>query len=41
VTVHFAKEEEVYLPLLDAKLDEASARVMFDAMEQAAKAAKA
>lgn len=40
VKVHFAKEEEVYLPLLDAKLDEASARAMFDAMEQAAEAAR-
>lgn len=40
VKVHFAKEEEVYLPLLDAKLDEASARAMFDAMEQAAETAK-
>ena len=41
VKVHFAKEEEVYLPLLDEKLDESAARHMFGAMEEAAKAAKA
>jgi iron-sulfur cluster repair protein YtfE (RIC family) len=36
VKVHFAKEEEIYLPLLDEKLDEAAAREMFAAMEKAA-----
>jgi iron-sulfur cluster repair protein YtfE (RIC family) len=41
VKVHFAKEEEVYLPLLDEKLDEQAARAMFEAMEAAAVAAKA
>jgi iron-sulfur cluster repair protein YtfE (RIC family) len=40
VKLHFAKEEEVYLPLLDEKLDEAEARAMFEAMEEAARAAK-
>lgn len=30
--VHFAKEEEIYLPLLDAKLTEAEATRMFEAM---------
>ncbi len=32
VKVHFAKEEEVYLPLLDAKLSAKDAREMFEAM---------
>ncbi len=41
VGVHFAKEEEVYLPLLDGKLSEAEARAMFEAMEAAAGEAKA
>jgi iron-sulfur cluster repair protein YtfE (RIC family) len=41
VKVHFAKEEEVYLPLLDAKLTPEQARQMFEAMEQAAQKAKA
>jgi iron-sulfur cluster repair protein YtfE (RIC family) len=40
VRVHFAKEEEIYLPLLDARLAPAEARAMFDAMESAAAAAK-
>ena len=40
VTVHFAKEEEVYLPLLDARLTPEEARAMFRAMEQAASEAK-
>ena len=35
VKVHFAKEEEVYLPLLDARLDEDAARAMFAAMHEA------
>jgi len=41
VHVHFAKEEEVYLPLLDAKLPPDEARAMFEAMEAAAAQAKA
>ena len=41
VTVHFAKEEEVYLPLLDAKLSAKEAHDMFEKMEAVAKEAKA
>ncbi len=41
VKVHFAKEEEVYLPLLDARLTADEAHAMFEAMEHAAHAAKA
>jgi hemerythrin-like domain-containing protein len=41
VKVHFAKEEEVYLPLLDENLTEAEAKAMFEAMEEAASEAKA
>lgn len=41
VKVHFAKEEEVYLPLLDARLTPAEAGQMFKAMEAAAEEAKA
>jgi len=41
VKVHFAKEEEVYLPLLDANLTADEARDMFEAMEAAAGEAKA
>lgn len=41
VKVHFAKEEEVYLPLLDAKLTAEEAREMFEKMEAAAREAKA
>ncbi len=41
VKVHFAKEEEVYLPLLDSNLSPAQARQMFEAMEKAAGEAKA
>lgn len=41
VKVHFAKEEEIYLPLLDAKLTEAQAREMFEHMEAVAFEAKA
>jgi hemerythrin-like domain-containing protein len=37
VKLHFAKEEEVYLPLLDARLSAEAARDMFEAMEQAGK----
>jgi iron-sulfur cluster repair protein YtfE (RIC family) len=40
VSVHFAKEEEVYLPLLDERLDESGAREMFEAMETAAAKAR-
>lgn len=40
VGVHFAKEEEVYLPLLDARLTPAEAAVMFREMETAAGEAK-
>ncbi|MBI2764473.1 MAG: hemerythrin domain-containing protein [Chloroflexi bacterium] len=36
VTVHFAKEEEVYLPILDQRLTDMEARQMFEAMEEAA-----
>ena len=41
VKVHFAKEEEIYLPLLDARLTPAEASEMFEAMEEAAGEAKA
>ncbi len=41
VQVHFAKEEEIYLPLLDARLTPAEASRMFEAMEKAAAEAKA
>ncbi|HWC01826.1 MAG TPA: hemerythrin domain-containing protein [Methylomirabilota bacterium] len=40
VKLHFAKEEDVYLPLLDARLSPEAARGMFEAMERAAKRAK-
>ena len=41
VKVHFAKEEEVYLPLLDNNLTPEEAHEMFEAMEAAAGEAKA
>lgn len=41
VKVHFAKEEEIYLPLLDEKLTAKEAHEMFEKMEGAAKEAKA
>jgi iron-sulfur cluster repair protein YtfE (RIC family) len=41
VKVHFAKEEDVYLPLLDAKLTAEEAHEMFEKMELAARQAKA
>lgn len=41
VKVHFAKEEEVYLPILDARLGPDEAHAMFEAMEAAAGHAKA
>jgi len=40
VKVHFAKEEEVYLPILDARLAAVEASRMFEAMEKAAQEAK-
>jgi len=40
VKLHFAKEEEIYLPLLDARLTPAEASQMFEAMEEAAREAK-
>jgi len=40
VKVHFAKEEEVYLPILDERLSPEQARNMFEAMEAAAGQAK-
>lgn len=41
VKLHFAKEEEVFLPLLDSRLKPEEAQAMFTAMETAAKEAKA
>ena len=41
VKVHFAKEEEIYLPLLDARLSAKEAQKMFKTMEAAAHEAKA
>jgi iron-sulfur cluster repair protein YtfE (RIC family) len=41
VKVHFAKEEEIYLPILDARLSAAGAREMFERMEREAADAKA
>jgi iron-sulfur cluster repair protein YtfE (RIC family) len=40
VKVHFAKEEEIYLPLLDSKLTAEEAYTMFENMEAAAREAK-
>lgn len=40
IKVHFAKEEEVYLPILDQHLTPESAQKMFEAMEAAAQEAK-
>ena len=40
VKVHFAKEEEVYLPILEERLSPAEAKEMFKAMERAASQAK-
>ena len=40
VKVHFAKEEEVYLPILDQRLTPESAQEMFEHMEAAAHEAK-
>lgn len=41
VKVHFAKEEEIYLPLLDERLTASEAAEMFERMEAAAAEAKA
>lgn len=40
VKVHFAKEEEVYLPILEERLSPEEAKEMFEAMEDAASRAK-
>lgn len=40
VKVHFAKEEEVYLPILEERLSPEQAAEMFEAMERAAGQAK-
>jgi len=40
IQVHFAKEEEVYLPLLDTRLTAEDAHRLFEAMEMAAQGAK-
>ncbi len=40
VKLHFAKEEEIYLPLLDSTLTADEAQSMFENMEAAAHAAK-
>lgn len=40
VKVHFAKEEEVYLPILDRRLTPEAAQEMFERMEAAAHEAK-
>jgi hypothetical protein len=40
VKVHFAKEEEVYLPILEERLSPEEAKEMFEAMENAAVHAK-
>ena len=40
VKVHFAKEEEVYLPILDARLTSDEAHQLFEDMEEAAHQAK-
>jgi iron-sulfur cluster repair protein YtfE (RIC family) len=41
VKLHLAKEEEIFLPLLDSKLSAEEAKAMFEAMEAAANEAKA
>ncbi|HEX5839248.1 MAG TPA: hemerythrin domain-containing protein [Anaerolineales bacterium] len=40
VKVHFAKEEEVYLPILEDRLSTEQAKELFEAMEKAAGEAK-
>jgi iron-sulfur cluster repair protein YtfE (RIC family) len=39
IRVHFAKEEEIYLPLLDDRLSAEDAAEMFEAMEEAGRRA--
>jgi hypothetical protein len=40
VRVYFAKEEEVYLPILDARLANEEVSRMFEAMERAVQEAR-
>lgn len=40
VRLHFAKEEEVYVPLLELRLDESEAAAMFEAMHHAGVSAR-
>lgn len=40
ITLHFVKEESIYLPVLDARLNPGEAREMFEAMERIARDAK-
>ncbi len=40
VRVHFEEEEEIFLPILDARLTEAEAHEMFESMEAAAERIK-
>ena len=37
---HFAKEEELYLEILDARLDDAAAAELFERLEAAARQAR-
>jgi iron-sulfur cluster repair protein YtfE (RIC family) len=39
IHVHFAKEEEIYLPLLDDRLSAEDAAKMFEAMDEAGRQA--
>jgi iron-sulfur cluster repair protein YtfE (RIC family) len=41
VKLHFAKEEEIYLPLLDRRLSSEEGRDLFEAMEKEAARAHA
>jgi iron-sulfur cluster repair protein YtfE (RIC family) len=41
ISVHLAKEEEFYIPLLEASLSEAEASALYAAMERAAERARA
>jgi iron-sulfur cluster repair protein YtfE (RIC family) len=40
IKIHFVKEEEIFLPMLDAKLTPAESQRMFEALETAAAEAK-
>ena len=40
VKLHFAKEEEIYLPILDSRLTTEEARTLFESLEQAAAEAR-